>query len=144
MLNRGTSKENRDPLGYLILYWISSSLCLYLLLPFHSFTFKSFQKKYRLIDNMYVLDVKCPLLFSCINVCIKCSFSWQTLGLSCSRCCPWSLCKLARCIGCECHGLPGAILPEGFEVMRPIEADLSVLEILSYSVWALKVCLFGC
>lgn len=42
------------------------------------------------------------------------------------------------CIGCECHGLPGAILPEDFEVIRSIEADLSVLEILSFSVSALK------
>lgn len=46
--------------------------------------------------------------------------------------CTWSLCVCMFCIGCECHGLPGAILPEGFEVIRPVEADLSVLEILSF------------
>lgn len=46
------------------------------------------------------------------------------------------------CIGCECHGPPRAILPQGFEGIRSIEADLSV-EISSFSVSALRVCLVG-
>lgn len=40
------------------------------------------------------------------------------------------------CIGCVCHRLPGAILPEGFEAIRSIEADISVLENLSFSLSA--------
>ncbi len=54
-----------------------------------------------------------------------------------------ALCVSMLCIGCKCHGLPAAILPKDFEVIRPIEADFSVLEILSYSVRALTVCLVG-
>ena len=45
-------------------------------------------------------------------------------------------------VGCDCQGPPGAILPQGFEVIRSIEADLSV-EMLSFSVSALTVRLVG-
>lgn len=37
-------------------------------------------------------------------------------------------------VGCQRHGLPGATAPEGFEVIRPTEVDLSVLEVLSFLV----------
>lgn len=43
-----------------------------------------------------------------------------------------------------CHGPPGAMLPEGFEVFRPIEEDLNVLENLFISGRALKVQLVDC
>lgn len=37
------------------------------------------------------------------------------------------------CIGCECHGLPGGKLLQGFEATGSIEAKLSVSENVSFS-----------
>lgn len=42
------------------------------------------------------------------------------------------------CIGCECPGLPGTILLEGFEAMRPTEA-FGLLEILSFSSYSMAL-----
>lgn len=97
-----------------------------------------------LIIYLHVCDVKwsCASLASA-SASTPCILFWQTRRLSSSCFCTWSLCICIFCIGCECHTLPGAILPEGFEVIRSIEEDLSVLEILSLSVTAFKVCVAG-
>lgn len=104
---------------------------------------ETFPMKYHLVYNMHVCGVKCPQCFSCINSHISSMQPFLTDPQASSCFCAGSLRVCMFCIGCECHGPPGAILPRGFEVIRPIEADLCV-EILSFSVSALRECLVGC
>ncbi len=89
---------------------------------------------------MCICDVKChlPLLHRLLLRQLSVAFLDRPSGYH-QAAFPHALSVCMFCIGCKCQGLPGAILPEGFEVIRPIEADLSVLEILSYSVRALGV-----
>ena len=100
---------------------------------------KTFQNKYQLISNVYVCDVKRPLSSS--RGSSSCRLSWQSLKLSSSCFCMWSLCLHAAyrmwVSQTACSNTAWRLwrhwLHWGWYC-------ISVLEILSLSVRALTAC----